>query len=146
MCAYHHVLLAVDFQPGVEDVCQRAREMTRAGSSRLSVIHVIEPMVMTPPYEGMSPLPVEFEQQMLQSARDSLQQLLDRVGLADAQWTVEVGAIKWTIVGYAKEQQVDLIVIGSHSRHGLERLLGSTANGVLHAAPCDVLAVHMENG
>lgn len=43
----------------------------------------------------------------------------------------------------AEEQKADLIVIGSHGRHGLGRLLGSTANGVLQGAPCDVLAVRI---
>ena len=43
----------------------------------------------------------------------------------------------------AKEQTCDLIVVGSHGRHGLALLLGSTANDVLHGAPCDVLAVRL---
>ena len=43
----------------------------------------------------------------------------------------------------AKEHECDLIVVGSHGRHGLALLLGSTANDVLHGAPCDVLAVHL---
>lgn len=43
----------------------------------------------------------------------------------------------------AQEEDVDLIVVGSHGRHGLGLLLGSTANGVLHGASCDVLAVRL---
>jgi universal stress protein A len=46
-------------------------------------------------------------------------------------------------VRIAKERGVDLIVVGSHGRHGLQLLLGSTANGVLHLAECDVLAVRV---
>jgi len=88
---------------------------------------------------------VYFEQQMLKSARDSLRQLIEKQGMQDVDWSVEVGSVKWTIIDSAKQQNVDLIIIGSHGRHGLERLLGSTANAVLHAAPCDVLAVHIEN-
>ena len=44
----------------------------------------------------------------------------------------------------ASEQQCDLIVVGSHGRHGLALLLGSTANDLLHGAPCDVLAVRLK--
>ncbi len=147
MSGYQHILLAVDFMPGVENICQRAREVAECNGARLSVIHVIEPVVMAPPYEGMPSLPVDFEQQMLESARDSLRQLLDRQKMMESvEWSVEVGSVKWTIIEQAREQRVDLIVIGSHGRHGLERLLGSTANAVLHAAPCDVLAVHLKNG
>jgi len=43
----------------------------------------------------------------------------------------------------ADEQGADLIIVGSHGRHGLALLLGSTANGVLHGAACDVLAVRV---
>jgi universal stress protein A len=45
----------------------------------------------------------------------------------------------------AVERGADLIVIGSHGRHGLQLLLGSTANGVLHLSECDVLAVRVGN-
>jgi universal stress protein A len=41
----------------------------------------------------------------------------------------------------AEELDADLIVLGTHGRHGLGLMLGSTANAVLHGAPCDVLAV-----
>ena len=43
----------------------------------------------------------------------------------------------------AEELGTDLIVVGSHGRHGLALLMGSTANGVLHGANCDVLAVRV---
>jgi len=44
----------------------------------------------------------------------------------------------------AKEQGCDLIVVGSHGRHGLALLLGSTSNDLLHGAPCDTLAVALK--
>jgi universal stress protein A len=59
---------------------------------------------------------------------------------------VEIGTPKREIVRVAAEQKAELIVLGSHGRHGLQLLLGSTANGVLHQATCDVLAVRVENG
>ena len=43
----------------------------------------------------------------------------------------------------ADEIGADLIVVGSHGRHGLALIFGSTANGVLHGAACDVLAVRV---
>jgi len=64
------------------------------------------------------------------------------VGGPVTQW-VELGATKQEIVRIAATQGVDLIVIGSHGRHGIGRLLGSTANAVLHGAGCDVLAVRI---
>jgi universal stress protein A len=48
---------------------------------------------------------------------------------------------KREIMHFAKEQNVDLIVVGTHGQHGLTDLLGSIAVGVAHMAPCDVLAI-----
>ncbi|MDN5937003.1 MAG: universal stress protein, partial [Nitrosospira sp.] len=49
------------------------------------------------------------------------------------------------IVRIAEEERVDLIVVGSHGRHGLALLLGSTANSVLHHAKCDVMAIRLQD-
>ena len=56
------------------------------------------------------------------------------------------GIPKQEIINVAEQQQVDLIVVGSHGRHGLALLLGSTANSILHTAKCDVLAVRLKEG
>ena len=56
-----------------------------------------------------------------------------------------MGSPKTEIVRVANENKVDLIIVGSHGRHGLALLLGSTANGVLHHATCDVLAVRLQD-
>jgi universal stress protein A len=53
------------------------------------------------------------------------------------------GSPKSEICLLAEREQVDLIVVGSHGRHGLSLLLGSTANSVLHYARCDVMAVRL---
>jgi universal stress protein A len=45
----------------------------------------------------------------------------------------------------ASEQDIDLIVVGSHGRHGLALIFGSTSNSVLHGATCDVLAVRIQD-
>ncbi|MEK6596308.1 MAG: universal stress protein, partial [Pseudomonadota bacterium] len=44
----------------------------------------------------------------------------------------------------AAQERIDLIVVGSHGRHGLAVLMGSTAKGVLYQTGCDVLAVHLK--
>ena len=49
------------------------------------------------------------------------------------------------IVRIAEQEQVDLIIVGSHGRHGLALLLGSTANSVLHHATCDVMAIRLQD-
>lgn len=51
---------------------------------------------------------------------------------------------KLVILEQAKKLHTDLIVMGSHGRHGISLLLGSTANGVIHHAQCDVFVVRVK--
>ena len=84
-----------------------------------------------------------IEAQLLDSARHAIADLARRLGVPEAERRVEVGSPKTVILGTAAALGVDLIVLGSHGVHGLGLLLGSTANGVLHGARCDVLAVRV---
>jgi universal stress protein A len=63
--------------------------------------------------------------------------------VASADRRVEIGNTGHTILRVADELGVDLILVGSHGRHGLAVLLGSTARSVLNGARCDVLAVRV---
>ena len=49
-------------------------------------------------------------------------------------------------IGVARERQADLIILGSRERHGLSILVNMTEDTVLHAAPCDVLAIRVTRG
>jgi universal stress protein A len=80
---------------------------------------------------------------LLEVEKSKLIELGNRLGVdEDNQWLVW-GVPKEEIVEIATQQHIDLIVVGSHGRHGLALLLGSTANSILHHTPCDVLAVRL---
>ena len=64
--------------------------------------------------------------------------------LHEATAVVEFGRPADLIVEVAERENIDLIVLGSHGKHGVALLLGSTADGVLHHAQCDVLAVRIK--
>jgi universal stress protein A len=68
--------------------------------------------------------------------------ILVAAGLAVDHEAILPRAVARAIVEMAEERRVDLIVVGSHSRVGLDWLFRSTADSVLRQAPCDVLAVH----
>ena len=70
-------------------------------------------------------------------------ELAARLGIESAPRRLEGGATRGEVIRAAEEEGCDLIVVGSHERHGLALLLGSTANAILHHAPCDVLAVRI---
>lgn len=79
------------------------------------------------------------------AAKRQLTKMAVDFDIAEKNQIMEIGSPKLEIVRIAKEIQADLIVVGSHGRHGLALLLGSTANGVLHHAVCDVLAVRLSD-
>lgn len=142
---YTNILVALDFTPAGEVVARRAKAVADNQAATLELVHVVEYL---PPldigYEPVaSPEWAVDEQALMDTARRNLQSLAEKIGLNTAALHVELGPPKHVIVKVAGDCGADLIVIGSHGRHGIGRLLGSTADGVLHAAPCDVLAVRV---
>lgn len=147
MSLYKTILVAVDFSPAAEMVTQRAVELARRCPADLELVHVVEYL---PPLDiGYEPVTAPEwsvdEQVLLDNARQNLRDLAEGQGIGAVPQHVELGPPKHVIVRLAQEREADLIVIGSHGRHGIGRLLGSTADGVLHHAPCDVLAVRIQD-
>lgn len=144
MRPYQHILLAIDFSAHSEDVSSQANDITSRYQAKLSICHIIEDIVISDlAYEPMISFDMEIKQAMIDAGKKQLAQLGDKLNIpAERQW-LEFGHPAHDIVRIADQQQADLIIIGSHGRHGIRRLLGSTANSVLHHATCDVLAVRL---
>ena len=143
MADYQHILLAVDFSKDTEAIGARAVDLKAQHGARLTLIHVVANVYEEPIYDLMASFPADLENQLIENAQRSLRSLAEKLGVADAECLIEVGTPKTGIIRAAQERNVDLIVLGSHGVHGLELLLGSTANAVLHASRCDVLAVRV---
>lgn len=146
--SYQHVLFATDFSDDAMQVGERAKDVAQRCGARLSMIHVVEDIniSLSGGYELLPVLPEVPDEALLQESRTLLGELAQRLGLEAAEkWVVNALSTKEGILGAAKDHGVDLIVVGSHGRHGLALLLGSTANAVLHGAPCDVLAVRIRD-
>lgn len=143
MNAYKHVLVAVDFAEKGRLILDRAIQLASANDARLTLLHVVEYSEFAYSGDLIGPEEVHVDRELAAQAEQRLEQLCKDVGLVEAAKIVELGAPKRVIVQIAEEHEVDLIVVGSHGRHGLQLLLGSTANGVLHLAHCDVLAVRV---
>lgn len=143
MADYRQILVAVDFSTESRVVVNKALDIARRNNAGLSLIHVVEYTGSV--YAGDIPLPedLELDQRLADQAKGQMEAMAAKLGIAESARIVEIGVPKREIVRIAGEQGADLIVIGSHGRHGLQLLLGSTANGVLHLAKCDVLAVRV---
>ena len=143
---YKHILLAVDFYEHCEAVANRAKDLAIKYQAKLSIIHVVDSLPITDAsYGGDIPFNMDITTELMAGAKKRLAKLAEKLAVTrDRQW-LEMGSPKTEIVRVAEENKVDLIVLGSHGRHGLALLLGSTANGVLHHASCDVLAVRLQD-
>jgi universal stress protein A len=139
--AYQHILAAVDFSPSTNLTMRRAVDLVERYGARLSLIHVVEYLPVALDAELMLPPLAGVEEQLMDNARKRLEQLAESLGVKQASFYVELGSTKLEILRVAEAQNIDLIVVGSHGRHGLARMLGSTASAVLQGAQCDVLAV-----
>ena len=93
--------------------------------------------------EQIAPEDIDPAEYRMRHARARLAEQAQHLGEVEAAQKVLVSehSAKYEIVRFAKERQMDLIVVASHGRHGVSAVLGSTADGVLHTASCDVLAV-----
>ncbi|SCZ68438.1 universal stress protein [Thiohalomonas denitrificans] len=145
MSGYRKILLAVDFTDEADRVCERALSLANLYDAELYLVHVIEPLIIDPAYDILPALPAGFEKELADNARERLREIGHRLGIPENRQAVKLGSTKAGIIGQAEELGCDLIVLGSHGRHGPALLLGSTANAVLHSASCDVLAVRIHD-
>jgi universal stress protein A len=146
MESYKHILLAVDFYEPAQIVIDRGKALADIYKTTLSLIHVVDSMPFPDTSYGLdAAYNVDLTGEIIAAARKKLSDLALKLGVEQGRAWVELGSPKLEITRKAEEHQIDLIVVGSHGRHGLSLLLGSTADGVLHHAKCDVLAVRLQD-
>jgi len=142
--AYQHILIAVDLTEECHPVAERALAIAARDGAKASLVHIVEPMAMA--FGGDVPMDLSLlQQQQFDQARERLDSFASRYPqLGPEQRHLAYGQPRQELHRLAEETGCDLIVVGSHGRHGLALLFGSTANDVLHGAPCDVLAVRLK--
>ncbi len=142
MGEYKHILAAVDLTEESRVVAKRACAHRSVYGSKLSCLHVIEPLSLA--YGGDIPMDLStIQEQIQETAKLHLAEFARTLNIPEEDQHLIFGRPETEIHSLANQIEADLIVVGSHGRHGLALLLGSTANGVLHGAPCDVLAVRV---
>ncbi|HVG32922.1 MAG TPA: universal stress protein [Pyrinomonadaceae bacterium] len=140
------ILLPTDFSECANYALSYAASFARQAGASILCVHVIEPVVPTVGYTGMAePLPIaDISDQLEDSAERELPKIAECEeceGL-EVEEVIAHGDAASEIVRVARERGVDLIVISSHGRTGLGRLLfGSTTESVVRHAPCPVLVV-----
>jgi universal stress protein A len=145
MQVYRRILVVVDLTETSLGIARRAQALAATFGAEIELLHVVEFVPLEPMGETLMPS-VQIEGELTERARQRLATLAEELGIASSAAFVESGNVKSEIVRAAREHNADLIVLGSRERHGLSIMVNLTEDTVLHAAPCDVLAVRVGRG
>ena len=143
---YHHILVALDYSENRRLLIERSKHLAVSFQAKLSVIHILDNIPMPQvQYGSVIPLShdLESDNSPLEHEKNKLTELAKELDIAVENCWLVWGVPSREIPEFAQEVNADLIIVGSHGRHGLALLLGSTANGVLHHAHCDVLSIRL---
>jgi universal stress protein A len=145
MSEYKNILVALECSKESEAVLERAKQLADLqGSASLHLLHVVIDIIAVDwvGMPGQVPPPID-QSELTDSAAQYLKPMIEKVGLDPSNLTMRYGFAAQEILDQAKDINADLIIAGSHARHGLERLLGSTAHRILNLSECDVLLVRV---
>ena len=142
MSSYNHILVGLDLSAESQQVVNRVKFLFADSTTKISICHILEPLAFA--YGGDIPVDLSDVQTQLKD------QAVERLAIYGAQLHID-SIDQHVILGHpaqemhtmATNENIGLIVVGSHGRHGLSLIFGSTSNSVLHGASCDVLAVRI---
>ena len=147
MAGYNKIVIAVDLSTESAFIVEKALEVSDS-KAELHIIYVQEPMDSV--YLGVVPYgPVfvgmdQVEGRLKEELQENLRTLGKRFGVPEERQHFLNGIPAKEIHRFVDENGIGLIVLGTHGQKGVQLLLGSTANSVLHGANCDVLAVRVQ--
>lgn len=143
---YERILCAVDFSPLGNIAASRAALLSRQCDAPLTFLHVVEYFPVSRSNEVIAPESIDPAEYRESEAKKQMADLANHLGCTEAFKEVRFSphAAWHEIVHFAAANEIKLIILGCHGHHGIAALLGSTTNGVINRAPCDVLAVRPE--
>ena len=142
MSAYQHILIGLDLSTESQQIIDRVKTLFAQSSATLSLCHVLEPISYT--YGGDVPIDLTGIQNEIETqAKQRLAEVGGELSIGTDHQHIVIGQPAHEMHKLAKQLAVDLIAVGSHGRHGLALIFGSTSNSVLHGAQCDVLAIRV---
>ena len=148
MVTLKKVLVATDFGEPSAAALRYGRAIATAFGAKLHLLHVTDDLALGAfsSVEGYAAFPSEVQEDIDRAERRQTEALLtesDRRWLNAEAVTITSKQTAATIVEYARANDIDLIVMGTHGRRAFARLMmGSVAERVVRTAPCPVLTVH----
>ncbi len=142
MSSYSHILVGLDLSTESQQVINRVKFLFADSDTKISLCHILEPLAFT--YGGDIPVDLsDVQTQLKDQAVERLAKYGSQLNIGSDDQHVILGHPAQEMHTMATNENIGLIVVGSHGRHGLSLIFGSTSNSVLHGATCDVLAVRI---
>tara|TARA_R110001592_G_scaffold59620_1_gene180876 strand:+ start:666 stop:1112 length:447 start_codon:yes stop_codon:yes gene_type:complete len=143
MGIYNNILVALECGQDAKKVLEKASQLSKNDPKvKLHLVHIVLDLIIADWAGSPGQIPPPLDQELLaQCAGDFLKPHIEAAGLDPKELIISFGSAAQGILKQAENLDCDLIISGSHSRHGLEILLGSTAHKLLNLAKCDVLLV-----
>ena len=139
---YRKILVGIDLSGDDELLLQKAQQLAATFSASLRAVYVLEqPIAVFGEFTLAQPL-IDIET-MRAELLPHFQKLAVKNGLETEQLAIVEGQPAPMLLQQAQQWQCDLIILGSHGKHGVQLLLGSTAAKISHHASCDVLSIRI---
>ena len=152
------ILIALDYDSSAQKIAESAYELVKGMNAQAILLHVISdashyasvnysPVMGFDMFNSMDMMQPDSTENLKKAAKQYLLKTIEHLGDGTIQVIVKEGDYGDMILDTAKELGVDIIVMGTHSRHGLDKLLmGSVAEKVLHktTVPLYIIPVKKE--
>jgi nucleotide-binding universal stress UspA family protein len=140
-----NILTPIDFSENASRILQEATYFSKKLNAKLTIVFVVQNF---DDYSGffVPHIPIaQFEEELLGSAQDKMDSFIQEniEESVDYESKVLAGDISEEIINFAKENEMDMIIMGTHGYKGLEKVLfGSVAEKVVKLASCPVLTIN----
>ncbi|MBA4418164.1 MAG: universal stress protein [Syntrophus sp. (in: bacteria)] len=141
------ILYPVDFSEHTEGIVEYGVAIAKQFGAELHLLHVIPNLNYFTPYESfLTPENMVAIERNVESGVDKdLNSIIEKIDIP-VKKVVKTGVIFMEIIDYIKTEKIDLVVMGTHGRSGIEHILiGSVAEKIVRKAPCPVLTIKPKN-
>jgi nucleotide-binding universal stress UspA family protein len=142
----NHILVPIDFSENSKKALRYAIPLAEKFGASVTLINIIEPTVFPSDFGfGQMSFP-DVEQELVTKSKTELDEIVSGLSTtAPVATVVKTGIPFVEVTSYADEEKVDLIIVATHGRTGVEHILfGSTAEKIIRKAPCPALVVRAE--
>jgi nucleotide-binding universal stress UspA family protein len=140
---YRRILFATDFSDASQYAMTHAVSIAKRCDAKLYIIHVIYDVMNVKPVVA-HPSMDKFYEEMIKEAKHEMERCYreELRGFSNVEMIVKKGTPSFVVNDFARDNKIDLIVVATLGRTGLERLIfGNTCDKIIRRAPCPVLAV-----